>query len=182
MMGQRGVSRLLAGVSLAGSMVVLGPSALAATPSRVIDSDSVGGYRITQSRARAIDIFGAPTYSRDHHYTSLPQPVFPPRCATHWRSLGLWISHLGECSLPGRTWRVTVEGDGWRTREGLRIGDRAARITRIYRGARTTRGPDPKLGIGALGVEWDLRRARPSSAVIVATQSGRVVGFELRRL
>jgi hypothetical protein len=165
--------------------LVLVPSATAAQVSRVVDSQSVGGYRITQSRARAIDVFGAPTYSVDSHNFNLPQGE-NARCRTHWRSLGLTISYLGECSLPGRAWRITVEGDGWRTREWLRIGDRAARITRVYRGAKVTRGPDAatvtRWSLTPLGVEWDLRRARPSSAVIVATQSGRVVGFELRRL
>jgi hypothetical protein len=62
----------------------------------------------------------------------------------------------------------------------------AYRITQLYRGARRTRGPDAatvvRWSLTPLGVEWDLRQARPSSGVIVATQSGRVVGFELRRL
>ena len=171
--------------ALALVALLLVPCAAAATPVRVIDSDSVGAYRITQSRARAIDVFGAPTYSIDSHNFNFPQGE-NKRCRTHWRSLELTISYLGECSLPGRAWRITVEGAGWRTREGLRIGDRAARITQLYRGARQTRGPDAptvmRWTLTPLGVEWDLRRARPSSGVIVATQSGKVVGFELRRL
>jgi len=190
-MGQRGVSRVLARVSLAGSMVVLlGPSAVAAapSPSRVIDSDSVGGYRITQSRSRAMDVFGAPTTSDNAR--RLDRQGIPERdisyCITSWRPLGLIIRYLGGCSLTGRAYRITVEEPGWRTREGLRIGDRASRITQIYRGARTTSGPTAAMyrqwTLMPMGVEWDLRRARPSSGVIVATQSGRVVGFELRRL
>jgi hypothetical protein len=159
---------------------------VAATPSsRVIDSDSVGAYRIWESRQRAVDIFGAPTYSVHSHNLNLPQGE-NTRCRTHWRSLELTISFLGECSLTGRAWRITVEGAGWRTREGLRVGDRASRIALLYRGARRTRGPDAatvaRWTLTPLGIEWDLRRARPSSSVIVATQSGRVAGFELRRL
>ena len=171
--------------ALALLALVLVPSAVAATPVRVIDSESAGSYRLTQSRARAIDVFGAPTFSIDSHNFNFPTSD-DERCRTHWRSLELTISYLGECSLTGRAWRITVEGAGWRTREGLRVGDRASRITQLYRGARQTRGPDAatvtRWGLTPLGVEWDLRRARPSSGVIVATQSGRVVGFELRRL
>jgi hypothetical protein len=170
--------------ALALIALVVVPSATAAAPARVIDSVSVGGYRITQSRSRAIDVFGAPTFSVHRHNLNLPQGQ-NTYCRTHWRSLELTLSNFGECSLPGRTWRITVEGNGWRTREGLRVGDRASRITQLYRGARRTAGPDAaatRWFVTPLGVEWDLRRARPSSAVIVATQSGRVVGFELRRL
>jgi hypothetical protein len=171
--------------ALALVALVLVPSAPAATPARVIDSDSVGAYRITQSRTRAIDVFGAPTFSRDTHGLNLPAPE-SARCSTYWRRLELLVSYVGPCSLTGRAYRIAVEGEGWRTREGLRVGDRASRITQIYRGARQTRGPDAatvaRWTFSPLGVEWDLRRARPSSAVIVATQSGRVVGFELRRL
>ena len=163
--------------------LVLVPAAAAAEPVRVIDSSSVGAYRLTHSRDRAIDVFGAPTYSRDSHNLNLPQPE-NRRCGTYWSRHKLGISYLGECSNTGRAYQVTVEGTGWRTREGLRVGDRASRIARIYRGARQTPGPKPGIaqewGLGTLGVEWDLRRARPSSAVIVATQSGRVVGFVLR--
>ena len=171
--------------ALALAALVLVPSAAAATPVRVIDSESVGGYRITQSRARAIDVFGAPTFSFDAHNFNFPVSE-RSHCRTHWRRFELVVSYLGACSLTGRAWRITVEGVGWRTREGLRVGDKASRITQIYRGARQTRGPDAatvaRWTLTPLGVEWDLRRARPASVVIVATQSGRVVGFELRRL
>lgn len=187
-MGRRDFSRLLVGMIVAGSAVVLAPSAVSATPSRVIDSESVGNYRITQSRTRAMDVFGAPTTSENAR--RFDRNGIPEReisfCITTWRPLGLIIRYLGDCSFTGRAYRVTVEGPGWRTREGLRIDDKASRITRIYRGARTTRGPSAAMYVRwtlmPLGVEWDLRRARPSSGVIVATQSGRVVGFELRRL
>ena len=170
--------------ALALLVLVLVPAAGAATPARVVDSESVGGYRITQSRTRAIDIFGAPTYSVDRHNLNFPQGA-NAYCRTYWRRFELTISYFGECSLTGRAWRITVEGAGWRTREGLRVADPAARITRVYRGAKVTRGPtaaEMRWFVTPLGVEWDLRRARPSSGVIVATQSGRVVGFELRRL
>ena len=169
--------------ALALVVLALVPAAGAAPPSRVVDSSSVGPYQLTQSRDRAIDVFGAPTYSSDSHNLNLPQPE-NRRCRTYWSRHKLGISYLGECSNTGRAYQVTVKGTGWRTREGLRVGDRASRITRIYRGARRTRGPKPAVAqewsLAALGVEWDLRRARPSSAVIVATQSGRVVGFVLR--
>ena len=152
--------------ALALVVLVVVPSAVAATPARVIDSESVGSYRLAQSRARAIDLFGAPTFSIDSHNLNFPTSE-NDRCRTHWRSLELTISYLGECSLTGRAWRITVEGPGWRTREGLRVGDRAGRITQLYRGARQTRGPDAaavaRWFITPLGVEWDLRRARPSS-------------------
>jgi len=119
----------------------------------------------------------------DTHAYNLPQGD-SPQCRTYWRSLDLLITYLGECSFTGRAWRATVEGNGWRTREGLRIGDPARRITRVYRGAKVTRGPSSaaviKWTLTPLGIEWDLRRARPSSSVIVATRSGKVVGFELR--
>ena len=165
-------------VVLAAAMLV--PVGAAAPATRVVDSESVGGYRLTQSRSRAIDAFGAPTLS---HSYNLPQGGSPV-CRTYWRSLRLVITYLGECSFTGRAWRATVEGNGWRTREGLRIGDVAKRITRVYRGAKVTRRPSPaaviKWTLMPLGIEWDLRRARPSSSVIVATQSGKVVGFELR--
>ena len=155
----------------------------AAAPARVIDSESVGAYGVTQPRARAIDVFGAPTYSADSHPYNLPQPD-RRYCRTYWRSLSLVITYIGECSLTGRVRRVTVEGAGWRTREGLRIGDTVKRLSSVYRGARLTPLPSgstvERWGFSPLGREWDLRRARPSSGVIVATASGRIVGFELR--
>lgn len=169
-------------------MVVLVPSAGAAAPARVIDSDSVGAYRITQPRARAIEVFGAPTSSENARRRD--REGIPEReisfCITSWRPIGLRIAYLGPCSATGRAYRITVEGAGWRTREGLRTGDAASRITRIYAGARTTTGPTVAMylrwNVQAMGTEWDLRRARPSSGVIVATRSGRVFGFDLRRL
>mgnify|MGYP002336169953 CR=1 FL=1 len=138
---------------VAGSAVVLAPSAVSATPSRVIDSESVGNYRITQSRTRAMDVFGAPTTSENAR--RFDRNGIPEReisfCITTWRPLGLIIRYLGDCSFTGRAYRVTVEGPGWRTREGLRIEDKASRITKIYRGARTTRGPS-----AAMYVRWTL--------------------------
>lgn len=170
--------------ALALVVLALVPAAAsAASPARVIDSSSVGSYRFEQSRSRALDIFGAPTTSADSHPYNLPQGD-SPRCRTHWRSLDLMIEYTGECSFAGRARRVIARGDAWRTREGLRIGDSVRRLTRSYRGARATRPPSgsttERWGFSPLGIEWDLRRARPSSNVIVVTRSGRVVGFELR--
>jgi hypothetical protein len=162
------------------------PAATAASPARVIDSDSIGAYKITQSRERAMAVFGAPTFSRDGRkldYEGVPEREIS-FCITAWRSLGLIVWYHNACSSAGRAYRATAEGPGWRTREGLRVGDGESRIGRVYRGARKARATPPAKAqewiLIPLGVNWDLRRAHPTSGVIVATQSGRVVGFELR--
>jgi hypothetical protein len=151
----------------------------AATPT-IIESGRVGAFRLGQSKLRAEHVFGPATLSKN-----VPAGADDLRCRAYWRSLGVMIEFTGECSFSGPSWRVTVETPGWKTREGLRIGEGVRRIGRVYRGARTTKGPGSattvKWGLNPLGVEWDLRRARPSSTVIVATQSMRIVGFELRR-
>jgi len=167
--------RALALVALA-----LVPSAVAATPSgRVIDSDSVGAYRITESRERAIDVFGAPSYSVDVQPFNLPQPD-RLYCRTAWNSLQLVIEYTSECKFATRVRRIILRDKVWRTREDLRVGDTVAKLRRLYRGARVDRAQPGGLGLAPLGLEWDLRRARPRSQVIVATREGRVVGFELR--
>jgi hypothetical protein len=154
--------------------LVLLPAAGAATPT-VVGPGTIGAYRFEQPRGRAIDLFGPPTYSRNS------PPLF--HCLTTWRSLGLHVQYSGPCSSPGRARRAELEGREWRTREGLRVGDTVAKLRQIYRGARRT-SPDEaalqRLGIALRGIEWDLRRARPASSVIVVTQGTRVVSFELR--
>jgi hypothetical protein len=162
--------------------VTLVPAAGAATPT-VVGSGTIGAYRFEQPRSRALHVFGAPTYSRDSH--GINAPAFDtPRCRTTWRSLELTIEYEGPCTTPGRARRAEIEGVGWRTRERLRVGDSVARLKRLYRGARLTPIPSgatvERWGVYPRGREWDLRRARPSSNVIVVTQGNVVTGFELR--
>ena len=170
--------RTLAFVALA-----LVPVAGAATPTRVIDSNSVGAYQVEQSRSRAIAAFGAPTESADTHNLNLPQGD-ATRCRTWWRSIKLFIEYTGPCSLSGRARIARVQDEVWRTREGLRVGATERRLKQVYRGVRLMPIPSGSVverrGFGPLGREWDLRRARPSSQVIVTTRDGRVIGFELR--
>jgi hypothetical protein len=171
-----GMKRLALVVAL-----VLLPAAGAATPT-VVGPGTIGAYRFEQPRARAIDLFGPPTFSRDGH--GINAPAFgTPRCRTTWNSLELVIEYAGPCTAPGRARRAELEGRAWRTREGLRVGDPVAKLKRLYRGARATK-PNvaalQELGVALRGIEWDLRRARPASSVIVVTQGTRVVSFELR--
>jgi hypothetical protein len=169
------------GVLVAGLLAASFVTAASAAPPTVIDSGGIGLFRLGQSLLRAQQVFGPPTTSRN-----VPATEDSPRCRANWRSLELTIEFTGRCSFTGRSWRVTVTSPGWRTREGLRVGDAQKRITRVHRGARASKGPSAspvvKWGLQPLGVEWNLRRARPSSSVIVATQSGKIVGLELRRV
>mgnify|MGYP000232795198 CR=1 FL=1 len=162
--------------------LVLPPTAIAATPT-VVGSGTIGAYRFDQPRARAVDVFGPPTYSRDTiGKLNLPQ-ADTKQCGTVWRSLELYIEYAGPCASPGRARRAVLEGASWRTREGLRVGDTVTKLRRLYRGARKTTPNTAALfdlGVTLRGVEWDLRRARPASSVIVVTRGTRVVAFELR--
>jgi hypothetical protein len=59
-------------------------------------------------------------------------------CTTRWRALGLRIDwyNLGgadPCSpRGGRFYRALVTGRGWRTAKGLRVGDSAERLRRLF--------------------------------------------------
>lgn len=184
MMWRTGPRGALALLGLASLVVGLLPastlSAAPAAPPTVIDSGGIGAFRLGQTLIRAQQVFGPATTSRNP-----PTEDRSPRCRANWQSLGLLIEFSGTCSFTLASWRVTVTSPAWKTREGLRVNDATKRIARVYRGARATNGPSAatvvKWGLQPLGVEWDVRRARPSSTVIVATQSGKIVGFELRR-
>ena len=163
--------------------LVLLPAAAAAPGPTVVGSGTIGAYRFEQPRQRALGVFGPPTYSWSSHRINAPA-FDTPRCRTTWRSLELTIEYAGPCTTPGRARRAQIEGSGWRTREGLRVGDSVARLKRLYRGARLTPIPTGRTlerwGLTPRGREWDLRTARPASAVIVVTAGARVVAFELR--
>jgi hypothetical protein len=68
-------------------------------------------------------------------------------CRVRWANLGVNIrfqsfAGTGSSCQPriGLAQKAVVRGDRrWRTKEGLRLGDRAARITRLYPQARRTR-------------------------------------------
>ncbi|HEY1365697.1 MAG TPA: hypothetical protein VGF23_01225 [Gaiellaceae bacterium] len=103
----------------------------AAAPSQVIRGDEkLGAFAIKSdgSLGGAVRALGAPT-SRVRSEES---------CHTRWSSLGMQILfyNLGgqnPCSNAfGRFARATVVGSGWRTSNGLKIGDSLARLRQVF--------------------------------------------------
>src|SRR5262245_29606867 len=118
-----------------GLLVVVAALAIAASaaaaPSQVIQGDvKLGAFAIQSdgSLGGAIRALGAPT-SRSRHAAG---------CKMRWASLGVQILfyNLGgqdPCSNAfGRFGKATVVGSGWRTSNGLRIGDSLARLRQVF--------------------------------------------------
>jgi hypothetical protein len=124
-------------------MVLAAAAASASAADRVIQADRmVGGLRLgSGSSGDAKVLFGSPRRSgRDG-----------PTCTQTWPKLGLTITFLlfgaSDPCLAGGAVTVTVTSrSGWRTALGLRVGDSALRLRRLYPRARRHENEGPLAG------------------------------------
>ena len=126
--------RLLA---VGAAMATLACAAWAAAPVHVINGDrNAGGIGIARSTpAHVKALFGAPSTSR----------VTSPRsCLQGWKAARLAVTFFTFEEKPcarGVALIVTVTGRAaWRTAKGLRVGDTAARLRKLYPRARLRTG------------------------------------------
>jgi len=122
----------LAGLLIAPASTVGSMDKSAAEPLVLIGDRIVGGVRVLSKLARATQVFGAPDTTRRLNAYG---------CRAVWRSTGLTLEFLdlsGAADPCGAGGMVTAIATStrWRTRTGLRVGDRVARIRRLYRHAR----------------------------------------------
>jgi hypothetical protein len=150
------------------------PTASAA-PSFVIRGDSdIGGLALAKygSLRHAIEKFGQPTsYDKNGWDT----------CAAGWRSFGIRSIFTSSPDDPcadfagarGCHVRSTISGRQWKTAKGLRIGDPARKIRRLYPKARPYIGRDWSLVRRKFGGVWV-----PSLTATV--QRGKVQAFVVK--
>lgn len=106
-------------------------------PQHVIHADrSAGGIRIARSTPADVKkLFGAPSTSRVTSSQS---------CLQSWKGARLAVTFFtfeGKPCVRGAALAVTVTGrTAWRTAVGLRVGDSAARLRRLYPRARLRTG------------------------------------------
>jgi hypothetical protein len=106
-------------------------------PQHVIHGDrSAGGIRIVRSTPADVKkLFGAPSTSRVTSSQS---------CLQSWKGARLAVTFFtfeGKPCVRGAALAVTVTGrTAWRTAVGLRVGDSAARLRRLYPRARLRKG------------------------------------------
>ena len=106
-------------------------------PQHVIHGDrSAGGIRIARSTPADVKkLFGAPSTSRVTSSQS---------CLQSWKGARLAVTFFtfeGKTCVRGAALAVTVTGrTAWRTAVGLRVGDSAARLRRLYPRARLRTG------------------------------------------
>ena len=126
-----------------GRLILVGAAALAlaaspatASPDQVVHGDyRIGGFAVKAdgSLRGLVREFGTPT-GRWHNNLG---------CVARWRRSGLLVrlynlSGKDPCTLDGgRFYDATMTGRGWRTSLGLRVGDRASRVRRIFPRAET---------------------------------------------
>ena len=122
----------LASLLIAPASTVASMDNSAAEPLAIVGDRIVGGVRVLSKLARATEVFGTPdTTRRLNDYD----------CRAVWRSTGLTLEFLDlsgaadPCRVGGMV-TATATSTQWRTRTGLRVGDRVARIRRLYRHAR----------------------------------------------
>jgi len=135
------------------------PSASAKQSFLIVRDVSIGGFPRDATVGRAVAIFGEPNRGA--------KPVYD-RCTLRWRHLGLTMNTYysqgdpSPCSDSGRHVSTTVTDRRWRTSVGLRIGDSAAKMRRLY-------GTAPSQGKG----EWWLI-LRPFAGIELPGLSARV--------
>lgn len=99
----------------------------------IVRDVSIGGFPRDGNVERAEAVFGEPSGLRDAIYD---------RCTLVWRRLGLTMETyysqgaVSPCGPAGRHVSTTVTDRRWRTSAGLRIGDSAAKLRRLYPKAR----------------------------------------------
>jgi hypothetical protein len=134
----------------------------------------VGPYRYLAAGtyANAVRVFGRPS-SR-----GTDNPVESNICTVRWRNLGLDIDFATSAPKPcasthrgrGAWYGITVYTRRWHTERGLRVGDREARIRRLYPRARfRDLPPSPPI--------WSLiRERRPDPVGVTDTLTAEVWG------
>jgi hypothetical protein len=125
----RWVAAAAAVAALAGFAV---PAASA--PFLIVGDKEVGGVRMGATLSRATTVLGAPdTTSRMSNV----------ECRAVWRSLGLTLTFLDfsnrPCASGGAVIAIATAAQ-WQTLKGLRVGQRIARLRRLYPGATLHRG------------------------------------------
>lgn len=115
---------------LAVLAIVTAVPGASAKPSFVIVRDvSIGGFPRDGNVGRAVALFGEPNAGA--------KPIYD-RCTLRWRRLGLTMNTyysqgaLNPCSDSGRHVSTTATDRRWRTSAGLRIGDSASKLRRLY--------------------------------------------------
>ena len=105
------------------------PSAAAKQSFLIVRDVSIGGFPRDATVARAVAVFGEPNRGA--------RPIYD-RCTLRWRQLGLTMNTyysqgaLNPCGDSGRHVSTTATDRRWRTSVGLRIGDPATKIRRLY--------------------------------------------------
>lgn len=154
-------------VGLAALLLV--PSAGGARSFVIVRDVSIGGFPRDATVERAEAVFGQPTGWRDRIYD---------RCTLLWRTLGLEMETyysqgaLDPCGPSGRHVSTTATDRRWRTSKGLRVGDPAAKLRRLY----------PKASHQGKGEWWLI--LRPFAGIelpglAARVQKGRVVSLTL---
>lgn len=154
---------LLVGVFLAV------PGAAAQQSFLIVRDVSIGGFPRDATVERAEAVFGEPSGWRDRIYD---------RCTLLWQGLGLTMETyysqgaLDPCGPAARHVRTTATDRRWRTSKGLRVGDPAAKLRRLY----------PKAAHQGKGDWWLI--LRPFAGIELPglsarVRNGRVVSFTL---
>ena len=157
--------------------LVLGAPAAAGAQSFLIVRDvSIGGFHRAGTVGDAVDVFGQPSGIANAIYD---------RCTLRWQRLGLTMETyysqgaLSPCGDSGRHVSTTVTDRRWRTSKGLRVGDPAGKLRRLYpRAAPQGRGEwwllvRPFAGVELPGLAAHVRKGR----VISLTLYGPRVAF-----
>jgi hypothetical protein len=118
-------------IAVAAAALFLGATAADASPDQVVHGDyRIGGFAVKAdgSLRGLVREFGTPT-GRWHNNVG---------CVARWRRSGLLVrlynlSGKDPCTLDGgRFYDATMTGRGWRTSLGLRVGDAASRVRRVF--------------------------------------------------
>ena len=163
-----GVVRRIALPLLLAALVVV-PHVSAQRSFVIVRDVSIGGFPRAGDVRSAVAVFGEPSGFTDRIYD---------RCTLHWKALGLSMQTyysqgaLDPCGDSARHVSTTATDRRWRTSLGLRIGDPAAKLRRLY----------PKAQYQGKG-EWWLT-LRPFAGIelpglAARVRNGRVASFTL---
>jgi hypothetical protein len=154
--------RVTALLFVLGVLIVPGASAQSGSAKQsflIVRDVSIGGFPRGGLVGQAVDIFGPPSGTTNAVYD---------RCTVVWRHLGLTMETyysqgaVSPCSDTGRHVSTTVTDRRWRTSQGLRIGDSASKLRRLY----------PKASNQGKGEWWMI--VRPFAGVELPGLSARV--------
>jgi len=145
------------------------PGASAKQSFLIVRDVSVGGFPRDATVGQAVAVFGEPNAGA--------KPVYD-RCTLRWHHLGLTMNTyysqgaLNPCGDSGRHVSTTVTDGRWRTSVGLRIGDPAAKLRRLYPKANYRGRSDwwlilrPFAGVDLPGLSAKLRSGRVISLTV----------------